>query len=150
MASQGAYWSLTQLHIGEGRGRPWMSRLAQCKFLRASVASLRVPWQCFEGVLAPPPSTGTPSKFCPHLRLEPKIFGFFPYRLFLSWFPPFQPRTANARLSRSEMTEEQGFIYLFIYLCVWSLTNPLRLKKILTTTVQAVLDLASFIKIHFV
>lgn len=88
MTPWGAYWSVSQLHIDEGRGRPRTSRLALCKFLWASVASLGVPWQRFEGVLASPPATGTPSKFCLHLHLEPKPSVSSPTGCFCPDFPP--------------------------------------------------------------
>lgn len=71
--SQWGCWSLSQLHMDESRSTPgWVARSSQ----GANVSNCsRVPPHWFEGVLVWPPTTRTPSIFCPHrdFHREPSL-----------------------------------------------------------------------------
>lgn len=61
---RGGCWSLCQLYLGVGRVNPGMSHQINPRHW------IVVLQQCSEGVVAPPPATRTPPRFC--LGLEPK------------------------------------------------------------------------------
>lgn len=85
VVSQVACWSLSQLHLGEGRVHPWGSPFVAL-----------VPQQSPNVALVPPNDTSTPSKFLPYHRgssQEPSASLFSP--LLMELLPSLSKITQN-------------------------------------------------------